>query len=255
MTSPSTTWSRRCSKILPADSGDELDESDAVPGSAIRSGLAERWPDVPPEALAAVARAALPLVQVPPRGLWRRSGSPSYLLLDQWIGAGDVELDDEEARKDLIRMYLRGFGPATRGALTTWSGLSGMGALLDRMEADWELTKLAGPGDRELFDLEGLSIADGAVAAPVRFVAPYDNVLVANGDRDRLADTALYARTVTANGRSPGFVLVGGWLSATWRLDDGEVSLHALRDLSESERHDVEAEACRLRDFVAGADR
>ena len=232
--------------LLPPETGDELDLDQAVPGSVLRGGLAERWPDVPPEALTAVVRAALPLVQVPPRGLWRRSGAPRYLTLDQWIGEGEPAVDGKEALADLVRMYLRGFGPATRGALNTWSGLTGMGALLDEMEADWELEKLTGPDGQELFDLEGLPIADGGEPAPVRLIAPFDNVLVANGDRGRVADPGLYARTVTKNGRSPGFVLIDGWLAGTWRLDGDEVAVTELRDLDPVERAAVDDEAALL---------
>lgn len=51
----------------------------------IAKALAPRWPDVDPHALGAVARAELPLVQVPPRGLWRRPGPAAHLLMADWV--------------------------------------------------------------------------------------------------------------------------------------------------------------------------
>lgn len=229
---------------------------DGAAGATIRVTLAERWPDQSADSLLALARGKLPLVQLPPRGLWRRGGAPNYQLLDHWIGDGPPMVDGEEARKDLIRMYLRGHGPATATAVATWSGLSGLGSLLAAMEADWELAELIGPDGQKLYDLEGLPLATGSESAPVRFIAPYDGVLVGNADRARVADPEVYAKTVTPNGQSPGFVLVDGRLAAAWSLrgparGKRTVELTELVDLGPSQRAEVEREAARLAEFAA----
>lgn len=222
-----------------------------VPGARLRAALGERWPEAPVESLTALVRGRLPLVQTPPRGLWGRSGAPAFRLLDDWIGPGEPAVVDEEARKDLIRMYLRGFGPASAAAISGWTGLTGLGPLLKAMDADWELVTLVGPDGGELYDLDGLPLIDGDRPAPVRLIAPFDQVLVANADRHRIAAPEVYRATVTPNGRSPGFVLVDGRLAGTWRLADGAVELTELVDLRAAERADVEREAALLADFVA----
>ncbi|MGO3325020.1 winged helix DNA-binding domain-containing protein [Gordonia sp. (in: high G+C Gram-positive bacteria)] len=224
---------------------------DPVPGAELRDGLARRWPDEPPADLAAVARWGLPLVQTPPRGLWRASGAPAYRHLDDWIGPGVPAVTGDEARKDLVRLYLRGFGPATVAAVQTWSGLTGLGPVMAAMEADWELQELVGPTGQRLYDLEGLPIASGDEPAPVRLVAPYDNLLVANADRVRVADPDLYAALVTPNGRFPGFVLVDGRLAATWTPTRDGIDLVELRDLTTAERTDVEREVATVREMRA----
>ncbi|WOC12102.1 winged helix DNA-binding domain-containing protein [Gordonia sp. MP11Mi] len=227
--------------------------AEPVPGSALRAALAQRWPDEPPADLAAVARWRLPLVQTPPRGLWQASGAPAYRLLDDWIGPGEPAVIGDEARKDLVRLYLRGFGPATVNAVQTWSGLTGLGPIVAAMEADWELVELTGPGGEKLYDLEGLPIASGHEPAPVRCVAPYDNLLVANADRARVADPDRYAALATPNGRFPGFVLVDGRLAATWTPTKDGVTLTELRDLTSAERVDVEREMAKLQEMRAAA--
>lgn len=229
-----------------------FDDDSPIAGARIREALTDSWPDAPTEALTAVVRARLPLVQVPPRGLWRRSGAPAYRLLDQWIEPGEPAVTGEEARKDLIRLYLRGFGPASAAAVSRWSGLTGMGEVMAAMEADWELTEIVGPNGERLYDLEGLPVASGDEPAPVRLLAPYDGVLVANADRAALADHDVYAATVTRNGRSPGFVLVDGRLAGTWKPAASGVELTELVSLSPAERSAVDAEAARLAEFVAG---
>ncbi|MDQ0377890.1 winged helix DNA-binding domain-containing protein [Amycolatopsis thermophila] len=48
--------------------------------------LAEQWPDTPPAALAHAARGLLPLVQVPPRAVWGRSGRTTLAHAEDWLG-------------------------------------------------------------------------------------------------------------------------------------------------------------------------
>ena len=48
--------------------------------------LAERWPDVPPRALGETVIALVPLVQLPPRGLWRQAGPARNVPLASWLG-------------------------------------------------------------------------------------------------------------------------------------------------------------------------
>ncbi|MBM7368169.1 winged helix DNA-binding domain-containing protein [Gordonia hydrophobica] len=222
-----------------------------VPIADLRASLTARWPHEPPADLVAAVRYALPLVQTPPRGLWRQSGAPSYVLLDDWIGDGEPGVTGDEAVRDLIRMYLRGFGPSTIAGVQLWSGLRGLGPIMRAMEADWELAQFVGPHDETLYDLEGLRPADPDVAVPVRFVAPYDNAVFAKADRIRVADPDVYAQTQTRNGQSPGFVLVDGRLAATWQVRDGAVALTELTDLGAAQRRECEKEAARLSAFAA----
>ncbi|TGA87985.1 winged helix DNA-binding domain-containing protein [Streptomyces sp. MZ04] len=57
----------------------------------LREVLLVRWPDADPQSLAIAARCVLPLVQVTPRGLWRRSGQVALTTLEHWLGDGAGE--------------------------------------------------------------------------------------------------------------------------------------------------------------------
>ncbi len=218
----------------------------------LKEALQRRHPDENPATLATHARCGLPLVQVPPRGLWRRGGAPTYQLLDDWIGPGEPAVVGDEARKELIRLYLRGFGPASAKAISTWSGLTRLQPILNAMVDDWELERLEGPSGEVLFDLDGLGLADPDTPAPVRLVGPFDHVLVAQADRYRIADKDFFERTVTPNGRSPGFVLVDGWLAGTWRLAgcDG-VDVELFGTVTKTQRAELDDEIELLRAFRA----
>ncbi|AZG46901.1 winged helix DNA-binding domain-containing protein [Gordonia insulae] len=232
----------------------ELLSGQAMSGAALGRELAQRHPDDIPSTLVAVARCGLPLVQIPPRGLWQGSAAPTYQLFDDWIGPGAPAVTGDEARKDLIRLYLRGFGPATVKGIQSWCGLTRLTSLVEEMESDWELVAMEGPAGEKLFDLDGLDIIDGDTPAPLRLIAPFDNVIVAQADRRRVADDDRYRSTITVNGRSPGFILVDGRLAGTWRLDHGRVVTDMMTDLASGDRRDLDSEVQRLQQFCDTAD-
>lgn len=213
--------------------------------------LVQRFPNETASTVTAVARATLPLVQVPPRGLWRSSGAVTYALLDDWVGAREPAVTGDEARKDLIRLYLRGFGPASVAAIQTWSGLTRLRPLLDAMDRDWEVERVPGPDGTELFDLDGLS-RDGDGDLPVRLLAPYDHVVTANADRRRVIDDDVFAALQTPNGRVPGTVLVDGRVVGTWSVSDGDqVTTQLMRPVSRSRRRELATEIEKTRELLA----
>ena len=97
-------------------------------GRSRRRRSASRWPSAsrtcPPTQLGQLARSAAPLVQCPPRGTWKGSGGVVYQYVDRWLGRPLVEPDVEE----IVRRYLRAFGPATAADVTAWSGVTRLGA-------------------------------------------------------------------------------------------------------------------------------
>ena len=221
-------------------------------GADLGKQLALRHPAENPSTLTGIARCGLPLVQVPPRGLWRGRGAPTYRLFDEWVGPGEPAVEGEDARADLIRLYLRGFGPATVKAIQAWAGMTGLKSLVEKMESDWELVRLTGPHGEILYDLDGLGLADADAPAPARLVAPFDHVIAVSADRARVADPELFRQTVTPNGRSPGFVFADGFLAGTWHLagDDG-IRIEMLREVTKAEKREIDAEVERLREFLS----
>lgn len=233
----------------------EILDGAQLSGAALGARLAERFPGEPPSTLTAIARCGLPLVQVPPRGLFRGRGAPTYQLLDDWVGPGEPAVTGEDAVRDLIRLYLRGHGPATLAGITTWAGITGLGPIVSAMEADWELRELTGPDGETLYDIDGLEIVDESQPAPVRLIAPFDHVIMASADRRRVADEDRVRATRTANGRSPGFVLVDGRLAGTWESrgdrDAPSIAVDLFDDITAAQRDDLNAEIARLETFCA----
>jgi DNA glycosylase AlkZ-like len=215
--------------------------------------LGERWPHEQPSTLAAIVRAALPLVQVPPRGLWRRGGATTYRLLQEWAPPAEPAYAGDDALRQLIRLYLRGFGPSTVTGIQTWARLTKLTRVIEAMLTNGEIVTIEGPEGERLFDLPGMAIIDGDTPAPVRLLAPFDNVVVAQADRRRIVDSDVFPHLVTANGRSPGFVLVDGRVVGAWKppglTRPRDIEVTYLTHVSPVDRRLVTAEVDRLNAF------
>jgi len=194
-------------------------------------------------------RLLVPMVQVPPRGLWKASGQPTWAALEDWLG-GPLRGEADVAR--VVLRYLAAFGPATVADIRTWSGLGGLRDLTDRLRPN--LRTFHDENGRELLDVPDGAIADPETPAPPRFLPEYDNVLLSHADRSRVVDEA--ARF--AMSRENAFwstVLVDGFVAAIWRLRE-EANIVTLEimpaeALSTANRHAVEEEGRRLLAFLA----
>ena len=221
--------------------------------------LAQRWPDVAPSTLAYAARGTLPLVQVPPRGVWGRSGATTWTTAWAWFGpertAAAPDLADPEVlaaeQERFVRRYLAAFGPASVADLQSWSGLTGMRSVVDRLDlvryrAD---PSPGGVREREVLDLPGATLPDPDVPAPVRFLPDYDNVLLGHADRTRIISARSTARTWPA--RTGSSRPRSCWTGA-WRAPGTCPATRRAADRSRSRCDRSRARPPRQRDELAG---
>ncbi len=213
--------------------------------AALGEVLSARWPDRDRASLAYAARIMLPLVQVPPRGLWRKTGRTVNTTAEAWLGV-PMGTDDDPA--PLIRRYLAAFGPATPADVRTWSWLTGVREVLERMRPT--LATYRDEAGRELFDLPDATIADPDLPAPVRFLPQYDNVFLSHDDRSRISGELSWGLEFVWK----GVLLVDGGIAGAWRVRrDGTVATMTIelgRVLSPAERRELDEEAERLGAFL-----
>jgi len=194
------------------DAAKRILDAEALTPGEIGARLAEQWPGTPPGSLAEAARSLLPLIQVPPRALWQRSGQVRLTTATAWLGKprGKSLTVDE-----LVKRYLAAFGPASAADVQTWSGLTRLGEVLDRPDLVWFKSE----GGQTLYDLPDVPRPDPDVPAPVRLVAPFDNILLSHADRTRVISDEHRKRLFSGrNGVFPGTVLVDGFVAGTWEL-------------------------------------
>jgi hypothetical protein len=181
----------------------------------VRELLAERWPDRDSEAMAHTVAYLLPVVQIPPRGLWSRSGRATLATVETWLGR---PLDGDPAPDRAVLRYLGAFGPASTKDVAMWSGFTRVREVLERLRG----------GLRTFRD--------------------------SHADRSRIVDPADRPQFGSWDGRFFRMVLVGGFIRAIWRPEDGDVVVKPLRRLSKKDASAVEAEGRRLAAFLGAED-
>ena len=236
--------------------GRELLEAEPRTLGDLRPVLAKRWPKFDGHSMAFAVRNLLPLVQVPPRGVWGQSGLPLLTTADSWLGkpmkpAGDV--------RALILRYLAAFGPASVRDAQSWSGLPALADVFERLRK--RLRTFRSEKGTELFDLPDAPRPKDDVPAPVRLLGEFDNILLSHADRSRIVDDEHRRRIGTLNGMVPGTILVEGRVAGIWKIErkgrsSATLRIYTFRQLSPTAKHDATEEGHALLQFMCeGAER
>jgi hypothetical protein len=212
--------------------------------------LQERWPDRDPLALAMAVRTAIPLVQLPPRGVWGVGGQAVHTSTEQWL---DRPLDKDTTPDDIVLRYLAAFGPATVMDVQTWSGLTRLREVLDRLRP--RLRTFVDERGAELYDLPDAPRPEPATPVPVRLLPEYDNLLLSHADRTRVMADEHRKRYNTQRGAMRGSVLVDGFFRGLWKVERSRgaatLVVEPWERIAEPDQESIAAEGARLLDFAA----
>jgi hypothetical protein len=200
--------------------------------------LAGRWPGRDPASLAYAVTYHVPTVQVPPRGIWGSAGPAAFTTTEAWLGGGVFLPEGSEGGKGggqgaaggqetppcdgpdgLVLRYLAAFGPATVQDAATWSGLTGLREVAERLRQ--RLRTFRDADGRELLDLPDAPRPDPDTPAPPRFLPEYDNLLLSHADRARVIPVRRSVPLPPGPGGTCGTVLVDGFWQATWKITRG----------------------------------
>ncbi|HVH12552.1 MAG TPA: winged helix DNA-binding domain-containing protein [Longimicrobium sp.] len=212
--------------------------------------LAERWPDADSAALGNLVRNLVPLVQVPPRGIWGEGGPAAHTTAAAWLGQ---PLDAEATVDEMVMRYFAAFGPATVRDAQHWWGLKRLNAVVDRLRP--RLRVFRSESGAELFDLPDAPRPDPDTPAPARFLPEFDNVLLSHADRARIISEADRKRVFTVNGIIRATFLVDGFVRGMWKIerekDAAVLAIHPFERLAAVDRAALEEEGDRLVRFAA----
>jgi hypothetical protein len=233
--------------------------------------LAASWPEAEPRSLAYAVTYLVPVIQVPPRGVWGKTAQATWTTAESWLAdvsgpapaptpassspavgmaeaAGDSRAADSRAADRLVRRYLAAFGPATVADIQTWSGLTRLREVTDRLE----LRVRRGPDGAELLDLPELELPGENVPAPPRFLPEFDNLLLSHADRRRVIPHAHPVPLWPGNGATQGTLLIDGVWDATWKITAVALTITPFRRLTAAEESAITEEAANLLAFTAG---
>jgi hypothetical protein len=179
----------------------------------LRALLGPRWPEADPNALAYAISYLVPTVQVTPRGVWGAAGQATLTTPEAWLGR---PLDPDPSPEEWVERYLAAFGPASVADVRTWSGLTGLRAVVDGMRP--RLRAFRDERGVELLDLPEAPLPDPDTPAPPRFLPEYDNVALSHADRGRIVPAGVTIPLPPGNGGAMGTFTVDGFIRGTWRM-------------------------------------
>jgi winged helix DNA-binding protein len=226
----------------------ELIEERPRTRAELRPLLAERWPDHDSDAMSAIGY-LLPVVQVPPRGVWGQSGQATWTTAESWLGR---PLDAEPSIDDLVVRYLEGYGPAAVMDIQAWCGLTKLNEVVERLGS--RLRVYADEAGRELFDVPDAPLPDADTPAPVRFLPEYDNSLLGYKDRTRVIGTEARRRLDSDILGNFSTFLVDGFVAGRWKLTRertaARITIEPVVRLSATARTNLTDEGGRLAAFL-----
>jgi hypothetical protein len=209
----------------------------------LRKVLAQRWPEHDADSLAYAVHYLVPIVQIPPRGLWAGRGLATFTTCEAWLGRSFEAGPSPDA---MVMRYLTSFGPATVADIQSWSGLVKVREVTERLRP--RLRTFRDEKGRELFDVPRGILPGPEIDVPPRFLPDYDNVLLAHDDRSRIL--------AHEHRKLVGWptVLVDGFASGFWKLtrEAGAATLvvETLKRISRKDAAAVAAEGAALLDFL-----
>ena len=183
------------------------------------------------------ARTLLPLVQLPPAGHWSHTRGSQFVVAPQPLP------DPAGASALVLERYLAAFGPASRRDVAAWAGVAQRDFAWDR------LATVSYEDERgvELLDLPGAPLPPADTELPPRFLAHWDQPLLAHADRERIMAPEVQALQLTLSGDPT--VTVDGRVAASWAIRDGVLEITPHVELSRAQRHAIREEALRTARF------
>ena len=195
------------------------------------------------------------LVTAPPGGHWEYGGTDApYVAARHWIAKGERPAEDD-AIETLVRRCLAAFGPATLADVAKFAGQAPprVRPTLERLAP--RLRLFADEEGRVLYDLPRSPRPDAELAAPVRFLPRYDELLIGYQHRDRVIAPAHRRSVYAKNAIVEAVVMLDGFAAATWGLartkKEAVLRLTPFARIAPKDRVAIEAEAEELLGFLA----
>lgn len=218
--------------------------------TALGKLLQKHFPGRPADSLGYAARNHLALVQVPPRGLWGKSGQPAHTTVEAWLGRS---IGTDSSPDKMILRYLAAFGPASVRDAQVWSGLPRLGDVFERLRPKLRLFR--DEAGRELFDLPKAPRPDRDTPVPARFLPEYDNTLLSHADRTRIISEADRKHLFGGGGVLSSTILVDGFVHGKWKIarrgKSATLVIEPYRPLFKKDIAALTAEGKRLLKFAA----
>jgi hypothetical protein len=181
----------------------------------------------------------------------------TFVRADAWV-PGWQDLRGEPAEEELLRRYLRGFGPATPEDFQTWTQMRLLDARAIWKRVEDELTPVDLEGrDAWVLRDDRNELATSAIGGPtVRLLPYFDSFLLGHRGREHLTQARHVKKVYRNQGWVAPVVLVDGRAEGVWaqsrKGDRLSVQVEMFGRVSRSVRSAIQEETRSLARFLGG---
>lgn len=178
----------------------------------------------------------------------RAGNQAPFVLTEEWLGHPAAEMDPVVSRAELLRRYLRCYGPSTRGDFAAW-----LGVRAGDVDPWWgclegELVEVDAGRTASVLTSDLDTLRTSTMPSGVRLLPPRDPYMQLR-DRETIVDEA-HQRDIWRTSGDPGTVLVDGEIIGTWRPrkrgHELRIDLTTFQALSRDRKEALAAEAERI---------
>jgi hypothetical protein len=146
----------------------------------------------------------------------QRTGNKApFVLVDEWLGQPIPVVDPALARAELVRRYLRCYGPSTRADFAAWVGIRASDVDPWWSQVEDELTQVEFSGRSWVLTEDLGALQSAPKPKGLRLLPPHDPYTKTR-DRESIVDKK-YHRDVWKAVGDPGTVLADGEITGIWR--------------------------------------
>ena len=143
----------------------------------------------------------------------------TFIRVDQWLPTLKVKnISPTEAQCELLRKYLRAYGPATLPDFSHWAGIPMQEVKPLRAVLEAELAEI--PGDKKnciLLREDVAALNNSSATEPcIRLLPIFDSYLLAHREKDHLLRPHHYKRVYRNQGWISPVVLIDGVIAGVW---------------------------------------
>lgn len=179
----------------------------------------------------------------------RRAGNRApFVLVDEWLGHPIPDIDPQAARAELLRRYLRCYGPSTRGAFAAWMGINVSDTDPWWSPVEDELTKVDFGSTSWILTNDLDALGSAPMPTGVRMLPPHDPYTQMR-DRETILDRKHHQEVWKTVG-GPGTILTRGRITGVWRQRKAgrrlTISVRSFDSLPDRDKQSLQDEAERV---------
>jgi hypothetical protein len=196
------------------------------------------------------------LIRGIPKEGWRSTQHTYYRFEDYYPDLKLREIDQDTARKAVIKQYISSFGPVNELDVAWWTGFpkGQVKKMLEDLKEDISSVEISGL-DGKFFlrtsEWEALNSLGPPSKRVIGLLPGLDTYLMGFKNRERYLDPQQYEMIFDRSGNATSTILVDGRIVGVWDFDEPWVKVYLLKEMDEEALSEIYSQAADLGGFIA----